>query len=96
MARKAFDSITPDELFEKIKDSVIELFDLRWYKGISHELSHDEFFDVVCDETEALDLNVDEDTLGDLGGLGGLVATPFLAKKGIDQALKFGKEQLKN
>ena len=62
MTRKAFDSITPDELFEKIKDSVIELFDLSWDKGISHELSHDEFFDVVCDATEALDLNVDEDT----------------------------------
>ena len=84
MARKAFDSITPDELFEKIKDSVIELFDLRWDKGISHELSHDEFFDVVCDETEALDLNVDEDTLYDTATKAKKIVNAFLQKKSQD------------
>tara|TARA_Y100001968_G_C19058816_1_gene572732 strand:- start:47 stop:367 length:321 start_codon:yes stop_codon:yes gene_type:complete len=40
--------------------------------------------------------NIEEDTLEGLGGLGGLVATPFLAKKGIDEARKFGKMQLEN
>ena len=84
MERKAFDNLTPDELFEKIKDSVIELFDLRWDKGISHELSHDEFFDVVCDETEALDLNVDEDTLYDTATKARQIVNAFLQKKSQD------------
>ena len=38
--------------------------------------------------------NVDEDTLEGLGGLGGVVATPLLVKKGIDKSRKFGKKQL--
>ena len=40
--------------------------------------------------------NVEDDTIEGLGALGGLVATPFLTKKGIDQARKFGKKQLEN
>ena len=40
--------------------------------------------------------NVEDDTVEGLGALGGLVATPFLTKKGIDQARKFGKKQLEN
>ncbi len=37
-----------------------------------------------------------EDTVEGLASLGGAVATPFLAKKGIDQARKYGKKQLEN
>tara|TARA_Y100001968_G_C19105120_1_gene594483 strand:- start:34 stop:354 length:321 start_codon:yes stop_codon:yes gene_type:complete len=40
--------------------------------------------------------NVEDDTLEGLGGLVGVVATPVLAKKGIDKARKFGKKQLEN
>ncbi len=35
-----------------------------------------------------------EDNLSRLGAIGGFVATPFLAKKGIDQSRKSGKKQL--
>ncbi len=40
--------------------------------------------------------NVEDDSVEGLAGLGGVVATPFLTKKGIDQARKFGKKQLEN
>ena len=86
MARKAFDNLTPDELFEKIKDSVIKLYDLRWDRGISHELDHDDFFNVVCQETEALKLNIDEDTLYDTATKAKNIINLYLRKKSHDLA----------
>ena len=38
--------------------------------------------------------NVDDETVEGLGGLGGVVVSPLLVKKGIDQARNFGKKQL--
>ena len=37
---------------------------------------------------------VDEETLDGLAGLGGVVASPLVVKKGIDKSRKFGKKQL--
>ena len=86
MARKAFDNLIPDELFKKIKNSVIKLYDIRGDRGISHELDHDDFFNVVCQETEALKLSIEEDTLYETATKAKNIITPYLRKKNHDLA----------
>ena len=40
--------------------------------------------------------SVDDETVGNLGTLGGLIGAPFLVKKGIDQSRIFAKDKLSN
>jgi len=85
-------SIKPENLYEKIKDSIKERFEFKYPEGISSHseaMKQDDCFNEVERITKKLKLDIDEDTLYDTAAKVKKTLRPIFIKQAEDRFYKF-------
>ncbi len=85
-------SIKPENLYEKIKDSIKERFEFKYPEGISSHsecMKHDDCFNEVERITKKLKIEIDEDTLYDTAIKVKKILRPIFIKQAEDRLSEF-------